>query len=138
MLGPGEDEKAATKPVRFMTWVNDADFTSGFYFSDIRSSQVDLEFIVESSEPVWLRDLAAYAHPDATYREFERGLVVANPSPRPYTFDLERLFPGKRFRRLKATANQDTKTNDGSAVAGRLTLEPKDALFLIREQTVKQ
>jgi hypothetical protein len=135
VLGPGQDEKAATKPVRFMTWVNDKDFTSGFYFSDIRSSQVDLEFIMESAEPVWLKELAAYAHPDAMYREFERGLVVANPSPRPYTFDLERLFPGKRFRRLKGTANQDTQTNDGSAVGSRLTLEPKDALFLVREQS---
>lgn len=28
-------------------------------------------------------------------------LVLANPSPRPYTIDLRQLFPGITFRRLK-------------------------------------
>jgi hypothetical protein len=66
------------------------------------------------------------------YREFERGLVVANPSPRPYAFNLEKLFPGKTFRRLKGSSLQDRAANNGAAVRGVLELGPKDALFLIK------
>ena len=66
------------------------------------------------------------------YREFERGLVLANPSPRPYTFDLATLFPGRSFRRIQGSPRQDPATNNGAPVAGTLTLGPKDALFLVR------
>jgi len=131
VLGP-EGLRGVTRATRFMTWVNDADFTSGFYFSEVRSRQVDLEFLVEGSAPVWLSRVAAYAHPDVIYRAFERGLVLANPSPRAYVFDLAKLFPGQSFRRLRGSSRQDPKTNDGSPVGGELTLGPKDALFLVK------
>jgi hypothetical protein len=74
----------------------------------------------------------AYAHPDVIYREFENGLVLANPAPHPYTFELDKLFPGQRFRRLQASSTQDTISNDGSIVSDRLTLEPKEGLFLTK------
>ena len=117
---------------RFMTWVNDSDFDSGFYFSNIESSQVDLEFVVEGSEPIWISRIQAYCHPDVMYREFEHGLVVANPSPRSYVFDLDELFPGQTFGRLQGTRTQDVVCNDGSIVRGELNLGPKEGLFLIR------
>jgi len=128
--GRGEEE---TPAVQFSTWVNAKKFQSGFYYNDVRSRQVDLEFLVESSEPIWISDIAAYAHPDAMFREFEHGLVVANPSPRPYTFDLAQLFPGKKFRRIQASVQQDTQANNGERVTERLTLGPQDALFLSKE-----
>ena len=87
----------------------------------------------EGSEPLWISELSVHAHPDAIYREFENGLVLANPSPRPYTFELDKLFPGKQFRRIQATANQDTRTNNGTLVSNTITIRPKDALFLVRE-----
>jgi len=120
-------------PARHMTWVGTEDFTSTFYFPDVRSKSVDLEFVVEGPEPVTLSRLTAHAHPDAIYREFENGLVLANPSPRPYAFDLARLFPAKRFRRIRASSRQDTATNDGSPVGKTVRLAPKDALFLVRD-----
>ncbi len=116
----------------FMTWVNDKDFDSGFYFSKIESDSVDLEFVIEGPEPLWLSNVQAYAHPDAIYRQFENGLVLANPSPRPYAFDLDKLFPGQTFRRLRGSGTQDTVANDGSAVGGKLILGPKEGLFLVR------
>jgi len=122
----GEDE-------RFMTWVNGADFDSGFYFSNIESNQVDLEFVVEGSEPIWISRIQAYSHPDVMYREFEYGLVVANPSPRPYVFDLYELCPGQTFQRLRGSDTQDVVANDGSVVRGKLNLGPKEGLFLVRD-----
>jgi len=115
----------------FMTWVNGVEFDSGFYFSNIESDHVDLEFVVEGSEPVWISRIQAHAHPDAIYRELEHGLVVANPSPHPYVFDLDKLFPGRTFKRLQGSETQDTVSNDGSIVRGKLNLGPKEGLFLI-------
>lgn len=122
-----------TPPVHFSTWMNEKDFPAGFYFKDIRSPQVDLEFVVESSEPVWLSRITAHGHPDVMLREFEHGLVLANPSLRPCTFDLAKLFPGQAFRRLKGTPQQDAKTNNGQLVEARITLGAQDALFLVRQ-----
>ncbi len=117
---------------RFMTWVNDKDFDSGFYFSNIETDNVDLEFVIEGSQPLWISGISAYAHPDVMYREFEHGLVLANPSPHPYVFDLDRLFPGRTFQRLQGARTQDVVCNDGSIVGGELNLGPKEGLFLIR------
>jgi len=113
-------------------WIKAADFQYGYYFSNVSGNKADLEIQVEGGEPVWISSLAAYAHPDAMYREFEHGLVLANPSPRPYAFGLAKLFPGKHLRRFQGTPNQDFATNSGAAVAGQVTLGPKDALFLVK------
>ncbi|MHC4116272.1 MAG: hypothetical protein ACYSWO_02070 [Planctomycetota bacterium] len=117
---------------RFMTWVNDKDFDSTFYFSKITSNSIDLEFVIEGSESLWISNVRAHAHPDAIYREFENGLVLANPSPRPYVFELSKLVPGKSFRRLRGSSRQDTIANNGSMVADKLELGPKEGLFLVR------
>ena len=119
---------------RIISWVNDKEFQSDFYFPCIPTNKVDLEFEIESSEPVWISKLLIYAHPDAMYREFENGLVLANPSPRPYEFDLAELFPGQIFRRIEGSPKQDPKTNDGSILRSeKIKLQGKDALFLIKE-----
>jgi hypothetical protein len=115
-----------------MAWMNAKDFESGFYFNAIPARGVDLEFSVEGSEPVYVSGVTAHAYPDAMYREFENGVVLANPTPRAYTFDLAKLFPGKSFRRLKASPLQDIATNNGASAAGSLTLPPDDGLFLAR------
>ncbi len=115
-----------------VTWVNRATFGAGYYFPDVKGREVDLEFVVEGAAPVGIGGVAAYGRPDAMYREFERGLVLANPSPRPYVFDLARLFPGRKFRRLKGSSRQDAAANNGSAVSGPLTLGPKEGLFLVK------
>jgi hypothetical protein len=133
VLGP-EGRRSWTAPDRYMTWVNPRPFTSGFYFREIRSKTVNLEFSIEGSEPIRIRSVTAHAHPDAIYREFQKGLVLANPSPRPYNFDLADLLPGRKFRRLKGSSQQDVDTNDGSPVEGRLTLGPLEGLFLVKDK----
>ncbi len=125
--GPG----AVTEPVRHMTWADGEAFTSHFYFSTIRTETADLAIEVEGGAPVWIREVSAHAAPDRMVRAFERGLVLANPAPRNQVFDLERLAPGRRFRRLRASPHQDPGTNTGEPVGRTVTLGPKDGLFLV-------
>jgi hypothetical protein len=123
-VGPGD------KAERYMTWVGAADFTSGFYFRNVQAKTVDVEFSVEGSAPIWISRLTAHAHADAMYRVFENGVVLANPSLRPYAFRLSELAPGRKFRRLQGSSRQDPRTNDGSAAPDSITIPPRDALFL--------
>lgn len=130
--GVAEDE--VTMPEAFMTWVNDRPFTSAFSFRNLRSRSVDLTFRIEGTEPVTIQRISAHAHPDVMWRVFEHGLVLANPSPAPYRFDLAKLSPDRKYRRLQATPSQDTQANNGKAVGASLELGPLDALFLLRDE----
>lgn len=126
-------EESDITPFReFMTWVNDKPFRSGFYYQHVQSDQVDVSFRVEGSEPVVLHSISAYAHPDAIYRVFEHGIVLANPSRKPYEFDLAEISPGRKYRRIQGTANQDSETNNGRPVGPTVTLGERDGLFLKR------
>jgi hypothetical protein len=128
----GATEDQITPPQERMTWVNDKPFASTFYFRNIRSSAVDLTFRIEGREPVTIERISAHAQPDAMARIFEHGLVLANPSSASFTFDLAKLTPGRSYRRLQATPQQDTQANDGAPVGSSVTLAPLDALFLLR------
>lgn len=125
-------EKAITEYREFMTWVNSQPFASGFYFQHIQSPTVDLAFDIEGKEPVTIRSVTARAHPDAMARLFQHGIVLANPSRKPFTFDLESLSPGHSYRRLQAAARQDPDTNNGRPVGPKVTLGERDGLFLKR------
>jgi hypothetical protein len=118
---------------RFMTWTGQQAFTSHFYFRDVPAGAVDLTFEFEGAEPVYLSNVTAHAAADVLFREFEQGLVVANPSGHPVTLDLTRLLPGKQYRRIRGSSRQDPMTNNGQPVGNALTLPAMDALFLVRQ-----
>ncbi len=132
IMAEGASESDVTKAVQYMTWVNDKSFTSGFYFRHVNTKQVDLSFSIESPEPVVIESIRAHAHPDAMVRVFQKGLVLANPAHTPYTFDLNSIVPRRSYRRLVATKFQDSVTNNGEPVSGKVTLGERDALFLIQ------
>ena len=121
---------AQTAPKSHMTWVNNRPFPAAFYFRDIRSASIDLNFKIEGNEPVIIHQLTAHAHPDAIYRLFENGLVLANPSAKPYVFDLQAIAPGRKFSRIQGSPTQDPGTNNGQPVKESVTLAPLDAVFL--------
>jgi hypothetical protein len=116
---------------KFRAWCNPSWFEASFYFREVNSSKVNIEFTVENSEPIWISDLSVHAHPDAMYRIFEKGLVLANPSNHDYTFNIEKIDPNRKYRRLIGSSKQDTKTNDGSPIGKTVTLKPLDGLFLV-------
>jgi len=119
---------------RYMTWVGRQPFTSGFYFRQLATDALDLTLQIEGGQPVYIHRCCAPAAPDVIYREFEKGLVIANSSPRPVTIDLGKLSPGKTFRRLQGSSRQDPHTNNGETVGAKLTLPAQDALFLVQTQ----
>jgi hypothetical protein len=131
--GTSDPARPPVRPVEFMTWIGDRPFRSSFYFSALAAPTVELQWTVEGPEPIWLSAVGVHPSPDAIYREFEHGLVLGNPAPHGYCFELARLLPGRKFRRLRGSAEQDPTTNNGSAVDGPVTLGPKDGLFLIRQ-----
>jgi hypothetical protein len=118
-----------------MTWCNGHDFEAVFYADQVENGPVSLEFELEGQSAVWLDRLTVHAAPDVVYREFEQGLVLANPSRTSVPFGLEKLLPGKSFRRIRGTKNQDPLVNDGSKVGPELTLPAKDALFLVKNSS---
>jgi hypothetical protein len=121
---PGSDPSPA--------WVNQNAFTYFHYRSDVRGDSVELNFGIEGGAALWLSNISVFAYPDVMYREFENGLVLANPSLRPYAFDLSRLFPSKSWRKFKGSGLQDMQMNDGAAVGGMFSLGPRDAIFLVK------
>ena len=124
------DKPVGGRKPGFMTWMGPRAFDAGFYFPNLASREADLALTFESSEPVYIEQITAHACPDALCRPFEHGVVIANPSPQPYTFDLSRLFPARTLRRFKGTPTQDPATNNGQPVGAAVTLGPQDALFL--------
>ncbi|MCP4641618.1 MAG: hypothetical protein GY851_14335 [bacterium] len=121
-----------------MAWAHGQPSSPVFYFRNVGPGLVNLCFEAEGGASVWLSDLTAHCAPDAMCREFENGLVLANPSDAPVTFDIRRLAPGKRFRHLEATPEQDTEVNSGAHVGDTVTLPPRDGRFLVRVGPVER
>lgn len=123
-------------PVRLSAqgYVCDQAVNQVFHFNQVPVGEpLEVTITVEGGEELRCHWLQAFAAPAAVAREFERGLVLANPSPRPVTMDLSKLVPGATFRRLQSVSTQDTATNNGKPVGGNVTLGTFDGLFLIKE-----
>ena len=119
-------------PERIMTWSNQEWSDCSFYFRDRGPGLVDLEFEFEGSEDAYFQGLTVHNAADAICREFDNGVVLANPSMRGFEFDLATLFPGGSFRRLKGMETQAPEVNDGTEVGDTVTLPARDGLFLVR------
>lgn len=114
------------------TWVGVGPNSSQFYFRDVNASKVDVRFEFEDSTAASIREIAAFGHSAAAFREFEHGVVLANPGNDPITFDLATLFPGNGYRRILANSMQDRVTNDGSPVGSTIAVPRRDAIMLVR------
>jgi len=82
---------------------------------------------------LYLSRITAHAGPDVRYREYEHGLVIANPSRSPFEFNLSARFPSSRFRFLKASSKQDRMVNTGSSTGDRVIVGAKDGIFLVKD-----
>lgn len=128
----GESPRGWENSPRAASFLHGQSFTAVFTFRRLPPGPVEIEFTCEGSAPLWIESITAHAAPDAIVRPFDGGLVLANPSLHPVTFDLAALFPGERFRRLEGTPRQDPATNNGEPVGPRLQLPAEDGLFLRR------
>ncbi len=117
---------------RRFAYMNDKSFTNYIFFEDTDVPDVNIEISFEGEGTVYLEAVRLFEAPDAMYREFENALVITNPGIHDYTFDLENISPGNKYRRIKGFEYQDTATNSGKPVDDKVTLN-KDALFLVKE-----
>lgn len=115
------------------TPLDEASFAAVLYQRNVPAGPCDLVLIAEGTRPFTLEKLTVHAGADCVVREFEHGVVLANPAPTPQTFPLETLFPGKSFHRLTATTAQDAAVNNGAPARGDITLAARDALFLLKD-----
>ena len=88
---------------------NRAKFTSKdyvpltFLFRGASPGAVTIDFRFGKGGPIRFKALSVHAATDGLACEFERGVVVVNPSLEDEVFDFTRLFPNRRgFRRLSA------------------------------------
>ena len=121
-------------PYKLMSWVNDEWFRATFYLRDIQNEKINIFMEVESGEKIRIKDLTVHAYPDAVYRAFEHGIVLANPSHHTYSFDLAKITGGRKYRRLEATPGQDTGTNNGEPAGNLVILGEREGLFLILDK----
>jgi len=113
-------------------WVNQNVFSYRFDYSPVSNETVDLNLTVEGNTPIWISRVAGFNSSDTCYREFENGLVLANPSLHSVNFNLKDLFPGVLWRHIKGSSLQDANTNNGEQVGDLLQLSGRDALFLLK------
>lgn len=131
LFRPGGD----TPLQEILSWCDRQPHTSTFAFRDLEPGAYELGLQVEGAEPVRILRLTAHQHQDVMYREFPGGVVLANPSHRPYTFDLATLLPDNHYRRIAGHHLQDggpDGTNNGEPVCAPVEVEPLDALLLAR------
>lgn len=117
---------------QLLTHANSTVFPASFWFRDMGKGTFNITLNIEGTEPVYISNFRIYNADDVMAGEYANGAILANPSTSAYTFDLESLFPGSRFRRLQGTANQDAVVNDGSSVGPTVTIPAQDGLFLIK------
>jgi hypothetical protein len=107
-------------------------FRAVFYFrhaGPVTNAQIQLD--IEGSGKVWIKNFTLHNAADALARQFEHGLILANPARDSFTFHLTNLFPGFSYRRFIGSANQDPVVNNGQPVTGPVTLGDLDGLFLV-------
>ena len=116
-----------------MTWANENWFDATFYFRNIKSDKVNLNLEIEGYEEIWFSNITVHAYPDAMYREFENGLVIVNPAYHEYTFNINEISPGKKYRRIQGSKLQNPDVNNGEPAGDTITLGELDGLFLVKE-----
>lgn len=105
--------------------------TVTFLLRDLPSKtfRLELEFEIEGDEALYISNLRLHAGADWMAREFDHGAVLANPSDRRKTYDLEALFPGRSYEYLSHRSEQANEPT--GAAPGQLTLDPHTGLFLV-------
>jgi|GEM_PF-6195966 len=97
-----------------------------------RTVNLNLQF--EGSGDVQIRNLTVHSAEDILAREFENGVVLCNPNPDQYTFNLAEMFPGVQLSRITGQSYDDPLTNDGSVIGDTVTVPSHRGLFLVKNQ----
>lgn len=103
-----------SKPQQNMTWADDIPFAGHFYFKDIAKGKNTLTFETDAIE-LTLNDIKLVRGAELIYREFEEGVVIANPSRKKQKIALDKARALAPYFDKKQT---------------QIIVPAKDALFL--------
>ena len=102
-----------------------------FYFRNVGGADLKMIFEVEEQGEFALRNLQVFNSPCLISREFEKGLVIVNPSLETVNIDLNQVILNKtKYRRLETSTEnkKDLKINDHTLVK----VPALDAMFLLK------
>lgn len=101
-----------------------------FYYREAGPATIDIELNIDGKQDFAVRNVEIHSATDAVAREFEHGVALLNPSNKPYTFDIESLFPGAELKELRSTGHDIFFTKQGEVVTGDYQLAPYSGTFL--------
>lgn len=116
----------------YYTWADAEPFTAIFLFRDAPPGRATLVITAEGGADLVLHRLTAHAGRGTMLREFDNGLVVANPSLHADEVDLPPLQPGWCFRHIDGQPGQDREVNNGAPAGRSLVVPNRDARFLVK------
>jgi hypothetical protein len=112
----------------------DKSYECSYYVRNLGPATVDIQITIEGDGNVSLSNFKLNTAPQALARQFENGVVLANPSTNSTLFNLAQLFPTLELGRLNG---QDSSVNDGSTVGDTVIVPALDGLFLKNNATLK-
>ena len=102
-----------------MTWAGEADFTARFYFKNLNTGSNKI-YINSDAETLTITNLKIQLGTEIVYREFEHGLVIANPFSKTVSIAVSDISS----RRIHTINDRILKNTDS------VDIDPKDALFV--------
>ncbi|MDO6617640.1 hypothetical protein [Shewanella sp. 6_MG-2023] len=111
---PNEDQSQEN-----MTWSGNNVFESRFYFKQLKAGLNNLQFESDAEE-IHISDLSITSGAEVMYREFENGLVIANPFRKPILLDIADFTERKNL----LIDNRKYEKKD------TITIKAKDAIFI--------
>ncbi|GAA4814007.1 hypothetical protein [Litoribaculum gwangyangense] len=103
-----------------------------FYFRNVGVDNLQIIFEVEEQGAFAIKNLQAFNSPCLISREFEKGLVIVNPSLESINFNLNQvIFKKMKYQRLDTPVNNrlNLKIIDNNSV----NVPALDALFLLKD-----
>ena len=108
--------------------------TIGMYLRWLNKNNLNISLSIEGLESATLKSMRAYSGPPVLIREFENGVVIANPAAHEVSLDLAAMFPGDTIRRIDGFFHPEI--NNGQIINDSLTIPCLDGLFLEKKSFV--
>lgn len=129
------DEANAYNADRLYGLTDSKQFTQSlYYFRNAELNEVNIYIHFETGHRFELEGINIKHGAVLAYREFEKGVVLVNPSCQKLNVHTAELFPDRQLKHLEGTAWQRKMDpydiNTGQMVNHPLTIHPVDAVFL--------
>ena len=107
--------------------------TIGLYLRWLTKDMLNLHLRIEGFENARVKTMRAYNAPDVLLREFENGIVIANPAAHEVEIDLSSFFPEERFKKINGFFQPEI--NNGDTIQSIVTVPCIDGMFLEKINT---